>query len=322
MKKVLSIIVILFLIDFSILSQSFCDGYENGYKKGYCHNDVGCVAPPSPCGVPTIGGSNDYQHGYNDGFAKGQSDKASKKSSSSTRSSGAYSNPKRVTTDYNKQQESINELNNSIIDATGNIASSINANISENSGNLLSLEGVDLNGYKYFVIKKIKSFKESHLPKVYQKMEKRLVKKGFIVIVDSIKYGVKFPQHLENNLNLGIYSDLIIEKTGYWWQADFKVYRYDNKLIHHRTQRFDNLGIVNESMEPFLAHPYSFDESKVVLQSDIDSQNKSAILENKKSIALKKVKESKELLELGIITNEEYEEVLNEATSNDKPRYH
>ena len=56
-----------------IFSQStYCEGFALGFKKGFCHNNVGCIAPPAPCGVQSIGGDGSYNHGYNDGFAKGQ----------------------------------------------------------------------------------------------------------------------------------------------------------------------------------------------------------------------------------------------------------
>ena len=85
-----------------------------------------------------------------------------------------------------------------------------------------------LYGYKYFVIKDVKSFKISHIPKIYIKMSKRLKKKGFEVVIDSLEYGINYPDDLQSNLNLGIFSYLFIEKSGYWWQSDFKIFTYSH----------------------------------------------------------------------------------------------
>lgn len=57
------------------------------------------------------------------------------------------------------------------------VAAGINTNISKNSGDFVELNGVDLDGHKYFIIKKVKLFKSSHIPKIYIKMSKRLKKR-------------------------------------------------------------------------------------------------------------------------------------------------
>ncbi len=55
----------------------FCckkDGFNDGYKKGYCQDKgIGCLAPIPPIPpIPEIGeNSNSYQDGYNKGFKVG-----------------------------------------------------------------------------------------------------------------------------------------------------------------------------------------------------------------------------------------------------------
>ena len=308
--------VFFLLVLFATLTLSSQSSFDSGFKKGFCAgykdgdacgNLALCpLVPLTP--LPTVSQSIDsYTDGYNTGFKvglrKGKSDCNSKTSSNK---SGSYASPKQISN--SGTTEAMNDLNNSINNAMTGFAAGISSNISNNSGNIVSLNGIDLDGYKYFVIKKVKSFKSSHISRIYQKMKNRLERKGFEVIFDSLEFGVAYPKDLQNNLNLGIYSFLFIEKSGYWWQSNFKIFTYKNDLIHHRTQRFDNLGIVNESMEPFLAYPYSFDQSKVVNQSTLDSEANKILFEDQKKIALKKLKESKELFDLGVISKEEYDQ--------------
>ena len=63
------------LISVSSFGQTqFSNGWKDGYKKGYCNNDLGCIdpIPPAPP-VPPIKMTNisDYKFGYNEGFQAG-----------------------------------------------------------------------------------------------------------------------------------------------------------------------------------------------------------------------------------------------------------
>jgi len=54
---------------------SFCRGYENGYKEGYCYQNFSCITPITPiCPIPYIG-EDGYSDGYNRGFMDGVNDK-------------------------------------------------------------------------------------------------------------------------------------------------------------------------------------------------------------------------------------------------------
>ena len=188
--------------------------FDNGFKDGFCagyKDEEACgnlsicpIAPIAP--IPSVSqSSSSYNDGYNSGFKvglkKGKSECDSK--TSSTRS-GSFASPKQISN--SGTNEAMNDLNKSINNTMAGFAAGISSNISNNSGNIVPLNGVDLDGYKYFVIKKVKSFKPSHAPKIYEKMNKRLERKGFKVIIDSLEYGISYPKDLQNNLNLGIYS--------------------------------------------------------------------------------------------------------------------
>ena len=72
MKK---LILILFMaIAISVYASKFDDGFAKGYERGYCNNEVGCVAPVAPVApVPTVNQSMDsWQDGYDAGYTKGK----------------------------------------------------------------------------------------------------------------------------------------------------------------------------------------------------------------------------------------------------------
>lgn len=78
----------IFLISINLFGQTnYCKGFEDGYKNGYCHQDVTCTPPYVVCDIPSVNTNTSveygsYQHGYNDGFAKGQNKKSSSQSNS------------------------------------------------------------------------------------------------------------------------------------------------------------------------------------------------------------------------------------------------
>ena len=76
MKTILFILIALFVISFTVNEQSsdFCDGWEEGYKEGYCYQIDNCLEPLVPlCPLPKVNEST-YKHGYNRGFIKGRKD--------------------------------------------------------------------------------------------------------------------------------------------------------------------------------------------------------------------------------------------------------
>ena len=75
----------LFILLLSIYSTTnrFCQtnydqGFESGFKEGYCYGDYSCIAPPPPPTPPIRPGEQyeNYQDGYNRGFKLGLDNKA------------------------------------------------------------------------------------------------------------------------------------------------------------------------------------------------------------------------------------------------------
>jgi len=49
----------------------YCDGFQAGFKAGYCYRKFACLAPLPPlCPLPGIG-EQGFQDGYNRGFVAG-----------------------------------------------------------------------------------------------------------------------------------------------------------------------------------------------------------------------------------------------------------
>lgn len=54
-------------------ADSFCDGWEEGYKSGYCYRQASCLSPLVPmCPMQRMGESG-FKDGYNRGFLAGRS---------------------------------------------------------------------------------------------------------------------------------------------------------------------------------------------------------------------------------------------------------
>lgn len=91
MKRTILLLIAFFISSNFLFAQSnFTNGFNNGYKKGYCHDQgIGCLEPISPIApIPKIGESNDsYTDGYNRGFQMGLS---VQKSSTSTTNRQQY----------------------------------------------------------------------------------------------------------------------------------------------------------------------------------------------------------------------------------------
>jgi hypothetical protein len=67
-----SVFVLLFTVSASAFGSAFCEGWEDGYKVGYCYRQTyGCIQPIPPiCPIPRTGEDN-YQGGYNRGLLAG-----------------------------------------------------------------------------------------------------------------------------------------------------------------------------------------------------------------------------------------------------------
>lgn len=73
----------------TLMSQSnYYKGFNVGYKEGYCHMKVGCIAPipPNPPNPGVSENINSYMDGYNKGFVMGYSAQQSSNSNNNSNS--------------------------------------------------------------------------------------------------------------------------------------------------------------------------------------------------------------------------------------------
>lgn len=90
MKRTTGIIILILIFGQICFAQTkYTNGFNNGYKKGYCHDKgIGCIDPIPPIApIPKIGESSEsYTDGYNRGFEMGLNAQKSSNSSSTTNS--------------------------------------------------------------------------------------------------------------------------------------------------------------------------------------------------------------------------------------------
>lgn len=99
MNKIL-LITFLIISNFVFGQSKYNNGFNDGYKKGYCQDKgIGCIEPIAPIApIPAIGEDlNNYQDGYNRGFQMGlKANSGNNNNSSTTRERYKTSSPQYV----------------------------------------------------------------------------------------------------------------------------------------------------------------------------------------------------------------------------------
>lgn len=135
----------------TVYSQTtFGDGYKEGYKKGYCGEEIRCIPPIPP--IPPIASPGFDK--YSDGYARGIKDGTKAKSEGKNKSSGSYSNPQVYIADPNSFSKGFNSGFNSTY---GMLAQSMKRS---NQSDLVKIPAVrlntnnNLNGFKFIFLSK------------------------------------------------------------------------------------------------------------------------------------------------------------------------
>lgn len=75
MRTVILLVLMMLFVSYTPEEKTFCDGWKEGYKAGWCFEIVNCIDPVVPtCPIPEIN-EKTYKDGYNRGFLKGKEDR-------------------------------------------------------------------------------------------------------------------------------------------------------------------------------------------------------------------------------------------------------
>lgn len=75
--KVIISVILYALMAYNVFAneKTYCDGWREGYREGFCYEIVNCIKPVTPvCPIPKIN-FNKYKDGYNRGFKQALKDR-------------------------------------------------------------------------------------------------------------------------------------------------------------------------------------------------------------------------------------------------------
>ena len=337
MKKLLFVLLLVPMVSFgqqTTTESDFRNGYITGFKKGYCIDERYCN-PPFSIKVPLWGkmGFNTYSDGYSKGVIAGQAKKesANKESSSSqgayenaggayenagsanTSSGGAYENPTPVI-----QPIPGVAVGNAMTKAGEQIAGAAfaaMANVKKRNDVIVPLR-VELNAFKYIVINSIDPNGGKAAGRgIIKKMKKNLLKQGYAVIDLSQKKESKndaIPKDLKSDPSIALYATIWARDNMQGVQADLKLFDYKDNLVHQKTAvnlfiaRVSNQVSSDLISNKFIYNPNAEKYLPVQLtQAEIEYQEQQ--VESAKDVAMKELKRHKDLLDMGVITQEEFD---------------
>jgi hypothetical protein len=164
----------------------------------------------------------------------------------------------------------------------------------------------NINKYKYLIINKVSAPKEKEINDITKVIFEELNITNWLIL-DS---NANLPEDLKTNPNLSLFLYLNSENVGWPFRivvltiTDFK-----GGIIHQRAVRHDRSAsfLAALTLKSLKSFPYSFNSELVDKQLVSDEDLKKLTKEE----ALIKLKEAKELLDLKVISNDEYEQLIN-----------
>lgn len=229
-----------------------------------------------------------------------------------------YSNPnpqpiqveiKRTPSDIWNQQIQSNNLaiSNSIMALA---ASGAFRTARQKAKDIIPLNGINLNVFKYLVYSDITASKQKETSKIKKTLDEELGNTNFVLV----KNITDLPEDLSNNPRLGLYLYLNSEDKNWpFKEVVLSLTTFNGELIHQRAVNHDRSAhfLTRLVLESIKTYPQRFDEELLVQQS----QKEASLIEKKqKEEAIKKLKEAKELLELEVITQDEYDSLKSELS--------
>jgi hypothetical protein len=165
---------------------------------------------------------------------------------------------------------------------------------------------LNINKYKYLTISKVSSSKEKEIIDITKVIYEELKGTNWILL-DSNSI---LPEDLKINPNLSLFLYLNSENVGWPFRiVGLTITDYKGNIIHQRAVRHDRSAtfLAELTLKSIKTFPYSFNSDLVDKQLLSDEDSKKLTKEE----ALIKLKEAKELLDLKVISNDEYELLIN-----------
>jgi hypothetical protein len=308
MKKLILLLLFIPLVGFG---QSFYSGYQAGFKKGYCMDDIACTPPISSIpSIPKIGEGNSYSDGYARGVVEGRA----KRNNSSSSGSGAYENPQYIKpVDFTIANNAFQESFNANMKGWAN-AFQAEARVSEQFSKFpkKSLNSVNnLNRYRVvYLSESVPLYK--NIIKSYNKNKSNLplfVSDNTPIVVNS--------GGLENfvkKYNSTVLFGWAYAAMGGNGHVNLQLYDINETLVYSKW--FKGLtfsGAVNKLFKDLAKNggqPFKYDSSLGLLPStkkEIITKSKVNLDKKIKDDAVDELKKLKELLDLELITQEEFD---------------
>ena len=323
----------LLMLSFSSFGQgTFCDGWDKGYQAAL----KSCREYATTPTCPSKFNNQSYSDGYGKGYAEAllkcpEKDKTKTlaertESNSGTDQFGYNSSIPSVEVDFNKiyKKNPINDPKNwTSTSATTLTWDDVNKEMEKNYDNYAnnlrraaangafltaSQKAKDivpikssLNSYKYLVIKDIKVEKDSQLKKVMNTINTELSKTNFEIINFNSK---NLPSDFLADTNLAVFLNVTSQLNNWPFRTvTSHLYNYEGEVLHSRSVRHDRSPhfLTRLVLEEIVAYPYIYSP-----KSNMDSKKIT------REEAIKKLKEAKELLDLGILKKEEYDKIADE----------
>jgi hypothetical protein len=164
---------------------------------------------------------------------------------------------------------------------------------------------INLNKFKYIFINKITASKKKEEEEITKIVNDELSKTNWILL-DSAK---ELPADLSNNRNLAIYLFINSENDGWPFKnVNLTLTDFKGNVLHKRGVRHDRSAqfLAKLTLNTLKNYPYNFDSS-LGEKELIEKENLSKL---SKTDALNKLKEAKELLELNVISKEQYDDLV------------
>ena len=170
---------------------------------------------------------------------------------------------------------------------------------------------VDLNAFKYLVITKSLAGKQAGRA-VIKRIKKQLSPLGYNVIDLTGKKKDNLPEELKSNKSLALYSTVLAKDNMSGAQANIKFFDSEDNLVHETSAADITFNrTVKNVISEFISHPYNYDPNTEIYLpiqiSQAEIKYKKQQIESAKDVAMKELKRHKELLDMGVITQEEFD---------------